>query len=497
MKLFLTFILWAIVVIAQEYIPAEVLTGIPHEKLFLPEGKTKASIDEIATTPTLMTIFDKYGVIEIEKVFPNFQREDTLILTEKGELVKIPDLSCIYKLIFPIDRSVDSLVEELENSGDVNYAEPNHIFYFDVIPNDPRFPEQWNLHQANDYDINAPEAWDIQVSNTAIKIGIFDSGIDWQHPDMGAGIGIGRKVTGGWNYIDNNSNVLDKVSHGTHVAGIAGALTHNNYGVAGVAGGWGGNNFGSQLFSFVIGNEFGVNADKAARAIQEAAFPSPSGYGINVMNLSWGGYNYNRTLRSAITAAYLLNRVIVAAKGNENSNLLHYPSDFGNASGGKLIISVGATDSSGVRSSWSNFGNNIDIVAPGSDILSTMPTYQTRYMRQRNLPSYFHTASGTSMSAPHVTGLAALLFSQNPNLTCEDVQGIIQRSAKDIRPVGYDESTGYGQIGCSQGSFLFASTLENISVVGKGRRDSRISSRRYNGIPKQKRGMEQSVSYIL
>jgi subtilisin family serine protease len=122
--------------------------------------------------------------------------------------VRVPDLSCIYKLTFPPDRSVDSLVDELENSGDVSYAEPNHIFYLERIPNDPRFPEQWNLNQENDYDINAPEAWDIQVGNTAIKIGIFDTGIDFTHCDL-PGVSPGQKVSGGWNFIDNNSNILD------------------------------------------------------------------------------------------------------------------------------------------------------------------------------------------------------------------------------------------------------------------------------------------------
>jgi len=175
-------------------------------------------------------------------------------------------------------------------------------------------------------------------------------------------------------------------------------------------------------------NESGIGSTATvARAIEEASRPSPQGYGINVINLSLGSYGYSVTLRQSITMAYLLNRVIVAGKGNDNTSVLHYPSDYGNASGGKLIISVGATNRMDVRAPFSNFGNNIDVAAPGVMVLSTMPTYQTQFMRNNNLPSHFYTLSGTSMSTPHVTGLAALLFSQNQNLTCDDVQGIIQR----------------------------------------------------------------------
>lgn len=334
MKVFIIFIICATfwIVQAQEFIAGEVLAGIPHDYLTFPEGKNKALFEEISATPALEEIFLNYGVTEIERIFPNFQRADTLFPHEKGELVKNPDLSCIYKLIFSQEKSVYELVSELNQLYDVMYAEPNYICQLEAIPNDPRFSEQWNFNQENDCDVNAPEAWDIQTGNTAVKIGIFDSGIDWAHPDFGGEVGVGHKIAGGWNYIEDNSDILDVFHHGTHVAGIAGALTNNQYeneyyGVAGIAGGWGGNsNYGCAFYSFLVINEYGTGEQSdVARAIQEAAFPIPQGWGINVMNLSIGfRSNYNITLRIAITVAHNFNRIIVASKGNDNTGNLIY-----------------------------------------------------------------------------------------------------------------------------------------------------------------------------
>lgn len=461
MKVFIIFIICATfwIVQAQEFIAGEVLAGIPHDYLTFPEGKNKALFEEISATPALEEIFLNYGVTEIERIFPNFQRADTLFPHEKGELVKNPDLSCIYKLIFSQEKSVYELVSELNQLYDVMYAEPNYICQLEAIPNDPRFSEQWNFNQENDCDVNAPEAWDIQTGNTAVKIGIFDSGIDWAHPDFGGEVGVGHKIAGGWNYIEDNSDILDVFHHGTHVAGIAGALTNNQYeneyyGVAGIAGGWGGNsNYGCAFYSFLVINEYGTGEQSdVARAIQEAAFPIPQGWGINVMNLSIGfRSNYNITLRIAITVAHNFNRIIVASKGNDNTGNLIYPSDYGNGGRGNLTISVGATDENDER--WydpvthkgSNYGNNIDVVAPGENVLSTMPTYITRNMRDNNLPTYFHRLTGTSMAAPHVTGLAGIILSQNQSLASEDIEGIVQKSAVDKGSPGYDEYYGYGR----------------------------------------------------
>jgi subtilisin family serine protease len=442
---------------AQEFVAGEVLIGIPHEYLSLPEGKSKAPIDEITATQSLINIFNEYEVQEIEKVYPDFQSDDTMVLTDNGKTVIIPDFSRIYKLNFPAEKSVENFVQELIQLYEVMYAEPNYIGHFEGVPNDQYFSQQWNMHQISNCDINAPEAWDIQVGSSSIRIGLFDTGIDYEHPDLGGQYGEDYKVGGGWNYLSNNEDFMDRTCHGTHVAGIAGALTNNlrynqYYGVAGVTGGWGsGTNFGCQLFSFKIGDQEHYSIMGATRAILDAAIPrSQNGYGINVMNHSWGIYSASITVRSSITAAHSLNIVNVASKGNDNSENWHYPSDYGNGGRGRLILSVGATNRYDQR--WvsyplgSNYGNNIDVVAPGADVLSTMPLTQTGYMTEKGFVTVFDEMTGTSMAAPHVAGLAGLFLSQNTNLACEDVEKIIQRSAYDIDPNGYDEYHGYGRV---------------------------------------------------
>lgn len=186
----------------------------------------------------------------------------------------------------------------------------------------------------------------------------------------------------------------------------------------------------------------------------EVADPSAGGwgYGIQVLNLSAGSTTYDELYRNAMNYVAMMGRVFVAAKGNSNTSQYHYPSDYD----GSWVISVGATNRTGNRAvypdpGWSsgkgsNYGNGIDVVAPGTMILSTMPTYSTYEINLYGLKTNFDNLSGTSMATPHVAGLATLLISQNPNLHPQDVQGIIRASADDKGDAGYDIYYGAGRI---------------------------------------------------
>jgi len=219
------------------------------------------------------------------------------------------------------------------------------------------------------------------------------------------------------------------------VTGIAGALTNNLHRIAGVGGGWSPDSLGCQLYAFKVSDAEGaVSTSAVAEAIRDA-WPE---YGVQVLNASLGGYNYSETLRAALCSHYRCAGILVAAKGNDGIDDWHYPSDYD----ASWVISVGATDRYDNRASWSNFGNGIDLVAPGVSIWSDVRTVHD--------PPY-GSKSGTSMAAPHVTGTVGLVLSCDWWQYPEDIQGVIRAAADEVPPPadpnpGYDDYYGDGRL---------------------------------------------------
>ncbi|MEW6686433.1 MAG: S8 family serine peptidase [Candidatus Edwardsbacteria bacterium] len=413
-------------------VPGEVLVKFTPGTIVIPQGRSQVEITEIVTAPEVSALLQKVGVKMVKKVFPSFETGDTLQHLENGKEIVVPDLSQVLKLLLSDQTDIFEVIREFTKSKYVIYAEPNYIYRTHATPNDPAFPSQWWLEQSNDCDIDATQAWDVEVGNSGIKIGIFDSGISYYFSEMGGGLGAGYKVAGGWDWKDNNSDPLDEsgILHGTKVAHRAAALTNNNDGGCGVAGGWQRwpGDWGCQLFAFrMFAQDEGPKASDAADAIAEAA--NPNGYGVHVLNNSWGdiGDAYTSSaILDAIYYAYCCGRVVVFSKGNEGVSNWNFPSDF-NYWLPNCVISVGATDRNDV---WyhSNYGKGIDLVAPSEE--------------------------GTSFSAPLVSGLAGLILSKNlrdnnytgVNLSPEDVERIIISSAEDKGSSGYDDYYGYGRI---------------------------------------------------
>jgi len=318
----------------------------------------------------------------------------------------------LHRLRVPPGRERE-FIEWLRHRPDVEHAQPNYVYRALFTPNDPYFGQQWNLPA-----IQAPEAWDITQGSAAVRVAVVDTGVDCRHPDLQ------DQCVDQFNYLTGSRDAGDDNGHGTHVAGIIAARTNNGVGVAGIAS-------GVKLVALKVLDQSGQgDTATVARAIADAA----GLYGAKVINLSLGGprdaSGPDPILQEGINEAYRRGAVIVAAAGN------CYPSCTAIIDPAALdhVIAVAAVDGSRQRAAFSNYGNYIDIAAPGVNICSTYPG--NRYARR----------SGTSMAAPHVSAVAALVLSVRPRFCPDTIASILFQTADDLGSPGWDQYYGYGLV---------------------------------------------------
>ena len=308
----------------------------------------------------------------------------------------------------------------------VTFAEPDYLAYAleDTGAVDPFFGNQWGLDNTGqeydgrmgteDADIDALEAWDTTTGSANIRIAILDSGIDPNHPDLD------HKLVGEAKDFTGSFTVDDNYGHGTHVAGIAAAETNNGEGVAGVG-------HDASLLNVKVLTDEGWGASSwVAEGIVWA-----KENGAHVINMSLGFYRKSRTLQAAVDDAWNSGVLLVAAAGNDGTTRRLYPAAYPNC------MAVAATDDDDQRvdePGWwaSNYGEWVDVAAPGLWIYSTFPTHDYKLGKDLN----YDYGSGTSMATPHVAGLAGLLFGQDPLRTNADVRALIQDSADPIPGTG-------------------------------------------------------------
>ncbi|MFP7300575.1 S8 family peptidase [Neobacillus niacini] len=336
--------------------------------------------------------------------YPQASKEECLELHANlgAQFIQSIDELNAHVVTVPV-KSHQTVVGRYRSCKYVRYIELDGKFHATglcrIIPNDPNFNVQYGLPK-----IMAPEAWCIsERSRTDVDIAILDSGVDSTHPDLAG------KVTVSMNFTDSPDP--DLFGHGTHVAGIAGADTNNGLFGAGIS-------FNScDLWNLkVLGDDGTGLFSWIANGILFAA-----NNGADIINMSFGSTTDSNLVSDAVTFAFNQGLVLVASAGNDNSSDPNFPAAY------PVVISVAATDVNDQKASFSNFGDGVDVAAPGDNIFSTLPTFPNSQGALN-----FGSLSGTSQASPLVGGLAGLIKATFPSLTNVQIRQAIESTTDDV-----------------------------------------------------------------
>ena len=405
----------------------------------------KASIIDPKTNRKVSVVADEFLV----KFKPEVKKETIDKINKKFgvEIKKKLRIKNLYLLKVPPSKTINEMVEKYREDPNVEFAEPNYIRR--AFTTDTHFAQQWGIDK-----IQAPEAWNTEKGKESIVIAILDTGVDYNHEDLAENMWVDGSGNFGYDFVNEDTNPDDdnNESHGTHCAGIAAAGTNNNTGIAGVS-------WKSKIMAVKV-----LYADGSGALSDEInGISYAANQGADIISMSFGTNWYpptpSESERQAIDNAYNKGCLLVAASGNDNQPYVAYPAAYDN------VIAVGATNQNDERcdpGDWgpgwgSNYGVELDVVAPGHNILSTVR------MGTGSVDSNYGSKLGTSMATPFVSGLAALIWSHNLSLANSDVRDTIISSADDIGSGGWDAYTGYGRINAEE---ALATFLEKEIVYG-------------------------------
>ncbi|XID95357.1 S8 family serine peptidase [Paenibacillaceae bacterium WGS1546] len=309
------------------------------------------------------------------------------------------------------NRDMAGLKAYFSGKWNPEFVEPHYLYLTNevpaIVPNDTLYSQyQWNLPE-----IATETGWNFSKGNPEVVVAVLDTGVQLDHPDL-----KGRLVQG-VNIVDPSSPPEDDVGHGTHVAGIVAAEVNNSEGVAGMT--W----YTKVMPVKVLDSTGAGSTYSVAEGIIWA-----TDHGAQVINMSLGNYAEAQFLHDAIKYAHERGVVLVAASGNDNTERPGFPAAY------PEVLAVAATDPGEARAEYSNYGDYIDVAAPGSSIPSTYPGSQ------------YAALSGTSMASPHVAALVSLVRAANPALSNAEVMDVLRGTAKDLGTAGKDREFGYGQI---------------------------------------------------
>ena len=420
-----------------QYEPGVVLVKFKDDVALNHDALAKATnpVFGISSVDMLNLEFD---LTETRKVFKQVEQRSLPKMVQMPQgYIEAPNLHNTYKLTFDGNASVETIVQAYSENPNIEFAEPDYLVgVMDIYPNDPLLSEQWHLDA-----VNAPQAWEITAGDSTQVIGILDTGVDYDHPDLTNKIwtntgeipdnGLDDDGNGfvddihGWDFVNDDNNPDDDNSHGTHVAGIAAAESNNGVGISGIA-------WNSKIMSIKVfqSSGYGSSSDVAS-AIEYA-----SDNGAQILNFSGGGYSESMVVKIAIANAYAgsgsgQGSILIAAAGNSYFKIdkpfppfPYYAPMFPGCYG--FVVGVEATDQSGQNAPfsnfdptgpiltdawgfWNEFGHNYEIKAPGVGIYSTFPN------------GGYHSLSGTSMATPIVSGAVALLKNIDPSQSNETI----------------------------------------------------------------------------
>lgn len=309
----------------------------------------------------------------------------------------------------PFEKVV-SFMSELNRSISYRYVEPVVEYEALFTPNDPYWDDQWGPQK-----IQADFAWNTTTGNQSILVAVIDTGIDYNHEDLSSNYNAS-----GYDWVNDDNDPMDDHWHGTHVAGIVAATTNNSIGIAGMAQV---QIMAEKVLRPVLGGRASGTSTDVADGIIHAANAS-----AKIINLSLGGRIPSQVVFDAVQYAYDQGVLIVAAAGNDGDQIKHFPAAL------PEVVSVGATDEYDYRTSFSNYGDWLELAAPGISIMSTLPD------------DSYGIKGGTSFAAPHVAGAAALIWSHFPNFNREQVRAQLRWTTEDLGDPGYDIEFGFGRI---------------------------------------------------
>ena len=389
----------------------------PGELLIRVSSRAQAELEYLHAKSPLQKLHDRMGVRSVYRLFPHVTHPESN-----------PNLERIYLLRFQIPIDLHTInasyaAHPLIEATEFNYIRQTQAS--EIIPNDPRFEEQWNLSL-----IDMPGAWAIEKGDPEVIIAVVDTGFDYTHEDLASQTwvnageipdnGIDDDNNGyiddvnGWDFSEppksdgngksqnGDNDPIDESGHGTHVAGIVGAAVDNDLGISGIA-------WNCTLMPIRGAGVRGIRDNRSAAAIVYAV-----DNGARVINMSWGGRERSFVLRDAVDYAYARGVLMVAASGNGSEGASIFPAGY------RKVISVAATEQHKQKFYQSNFGASIDIGAPGNVILST------------HINNRYRPLSGTSMATAHVSGVAALIISKRPSLTHQEVRQILLSTTDPI-----------------------------------------------------------------
>ena len=337
--------------------------------------------------------------------------------------------------VVAVTGNAAAVAGRLERSSLVAYAEPNRTMRAVATPNDPLFGDLYGLNNTGqtggtaDADIDAPEGWTAAglgafPSTGGVKVGIVDTGIQSNHPDLAGKVADCARSQGLLPILSGSIQVgscADDNGHGTHVAGTITANANNGIGVTGVA-------FNSPLS---ICKALGGPLGSGSTADVANCITWVHDKGAKVISMSLGG-GASTTLKQAVDYAWAgggaNGSVLVAAAGNDGDATLNYPAAYPN------VVSVAATDDNDARASFSNANSDVEVAAPGVDVESSWND------------GGYNTISGTSMATPHVSGVTAIIRDLNPSATAAQTVAKLDAAVDDLGPAGRDTSFGFGRV---------------------------------------------------